>query len=246
MRKRIAGFCILFGLAVGCSAKDENVPDAPLPELYQKALGHYKQKNYKKAIEYFQAVERQYPYDQWTIQAQLMIGYLQYIKTTYADSINSFKLFIELNPYNKEVPYALYMLGMNNYQQLSIIQRDQSSAKDALEHFEIIVEKYPTSIYATDAKLKVKMIKDHLAGKHVDVARFYLKNKSYDAAISRLIEAIGVYPESEHVPEAKWRLVEAYEHLGLKQQGREIAQDILRNHPKTTWATYAERYLKGA
>ena len=245
MKNRIFSCVLCFSILLGCSAKDENIPDAPLPDLYGKAVGFYEKKNYKKSIEFFQAVERQYPYDHWTIQAQLMIGYLQYLKRDYLDAINSFKLFVELNPYHPEVPYAMYMLGMSHYQQLSIIQRDQSAAKDGLEYFEMIKERYPDSIYATDAKMKIKTIQDHLAGKHVDIARFYLSNRSYDAAISRLLEAVTVFPNAEHTPEAKWRLVEAYDHLGLKAQARNMAQNLVKNHPKTVWHDYAKRFLNG-
>ncbi|MEK7654765.1 MAG: outer membrane protein assembly factor BamD [Pseudomonadota bacterium] len=246
MKNCILSCVLCFGVLIGCSAKDENIADAPLPELYGKAVGFYENKNYKKSIEFFQAVERQYPYDQWTIRAQLMIGYLQYLKRDYLDAINSFKLFVELNPYHAEVPYALYMLGMSHYQQLSIIQRDQSAAKEGLEYFDMIQVGYPGSIYASDAQLKIKIIQDHLAGKHVDIARFYLKNRSYDAAISRLLEAITVFPNAEHIPEAKWRLVEAYEHLGLQAQARAMAQNLLKNHPKTTWGDHAKRFVNGS
>lgn len=243
MKKNILSCVMCFTILVGCSAKDENIADAPLPELYGKAIGFYEKKDYKKSIEFFQAVERQYPYDQWTIRAQLMIGYLQYLKRDYLDAINSFKLFIELNPYHPEVPYALYMLGMSHYQQLSIIQRDQSAAKDGLEYFDMIRIRYANSPYADDAKNKIKTIHDHLAGKHVDVARFYLRNRSYDAAVSRLLEAITVFPNAEHTSEAKWRLVEAYDHLGLKAQAREMAQNLAKNHPETVWGGHAKRFL---
>lgn len=245
MKNRILSCVLCFSILTGCSVKDENITDAPLPELYSKAVGFYQKKDYKKSIEFFQAVERQYPYDQWTIQAQLMIGYLQYLKRDYVDAINSFKLFIELNPYHPEVPYALYMLGMSHYQQLSIIQRDQSAAKDGLEYFEMIQTRYTSSIYASDATIKIKIIQDHLAGKHVDIARFYLNNRSYDAAVSRLLETITVFPNAEHTPEAKWRLVEAYDHLGLKAQAHEMAQNLIKNHPRTLWANYAKRFLNG-
>lgn len=246
MKNRILFCVVCFTILGGCSAKDENITDAPLPELYGKAVGFYEKKDYKKSIEYFQAVERQYPYDQWTIRAQLMIGYLQYLKREYLDAINSFKLFIELNPYHPEVPYALYMLGMSYYQQLSIIQRDQSAAKDGLEYFEMIRTRYSNSLYAVDAQDKIKIIHDHLAGKHVDVARFYLSNRSYDAAVSRLLEAITIFPNAAHTPEAKWRLVEAYDHLGLKAQAKEMAQNLIKNHPRTTWCDHAKRFLNGA
>ncbi len=229
-----------------CAAmKEENIPDSPLPELYHQGLSFYQQKNYKKAIECFKAVERQYPYDHATIQAQLMIGYLQYLRREYNDAINSFKLFIELNPYHKEVPYALYMLGMSYFQQLSVVQRDQSSAKDALDHFELLRNRYPESIYRKDSIEKIKTIEDHLAGKHVDIARFYLNNRSYDSAVSRLLEAITVFPRSTHVPEAKWRLVEAYDHLGLNKQAKMMAQDLVKNCPHTEWANHAQRFLNG-
>lgn len=245
MKNRIVSYALCFCILVSCSTKDENIPDAPLHELYGKAIEFYKKKNYKKSIEFFQAVERQYPYDQWTIRAQLMIGHLQYLKREYADAINSFKLFIELNPYHPEVPYALYMLGMSHFQQLSIIQRDQSAAKDGLEYFELIQKHHPSSIYASDAKAKIKIIHDHLAGKHVDIARFYLSNRSYDAAVSRLLEAITVFPDTEHTPEAKWRLVEAYDHLGLKTHARETAHNLIKNHTNTTWSNHAQRFLNG-
>jgi len=245
MKNPIVSCALCFGILLGCAAKDENIPDAPLPELYGKAVKFYEKKDYKKSIEFFQAVERQYPYEQWTIRAQLMIGYLQYLKRDYIDAIGSFKLFIELNPYHPEVPYALYMLGMSHYQQLSIIQRDQSAAKDGLEYFEMIQTRYSGSVYAKDAQEKIKTIQDHLAGKHVDVARFYLSNRSYDAAASRLLEAILTYPNANHIPEAKWRLVEAYKHLGLKDQSIDVARKLIKDHPKTTWSHHAKRFLNG-
>ena len=230
-------------IAIGCMSFDENVSDMPIHELYGKALEHYKSKNYKKAVEFFQAVERQYPFETWTIQAQVMIGYLQYLLKDFESAISSFKLFIELNPHHAHVPYAYYMLGMCYYQQLSIIKREQKSAEEGLEVFTIVYTKFPDTAFATDAKLKADYLRDHMAGKSVDIARFYQSNRSYDAAIGRLIDVVQMYENSKHIPEAKWRLVESYDKLGLREEAKKVALDITKNHDKTEWSNYAQNYV---
>lgn len=245
-RCRGKGFAATLALAallgvVACSSDDEVAyEERPVTELYDEAMVSMKDEEYKKAAVAFDEVERQHPYSPWATQAQLMAAYAHYEANEYIDAIAALDRYIRLHPANPDVPYAYYLKGLSYYEQISDVSRDQRMTEDALAAFTELVARYPESEYARDARLKLDLINDHLAGKEMTVGRYYLRQGHYLAAINRFQRVVAQYETTTHVPEALHRLVEAYMALGLTEEARKSAAVLGHNFPGSEW--YIDSY----
>ena len=234
-------FLSIFILA-GCSSDDETVfeDEAPVEDLYNRAADEMAQKNYQKAYDLFNEVERQHPYSQWATRAQLMAAYAAYEGESYDESILALDRFIRLHPGNKDVDYAYYLKALNFYEQISDVGRDQEMTELAKENFQALLRGFPNSKYARDAQLKLDLTLDHLAGKEMNVGRYYLKRNQYHAAIKRFENVVKDYQTTSHVPEALHRLVEAYLSLGIREEAIRVAAVLGYNYPGSEW--YEDSY----
>ena len=196
--------------------------------------------NYTSAAKEFDEVERQHPYSVWAPRAQLMAAYAHYQNNKYDDAINALDRFIQLHPGNRDVAYAYYLKGISYYEQISDVGRDQAMTQLALNALDEVVRRYPTTEYARDAKLKIDLARDHLAGKEMEIGRFYLNQGEYLAAINRFRRVIIDYQTTTHVPEALYRLVESYLALGVDSEAQATAAVLGYNYPGSQW--YAESY----
>ncbi len=238
---RKISWIILAALALSaCGDKEELYTDRKVEDLYNIAMDRFEENNPTKAARAFAEVERQHPYSNWALKAQLMSAYCYYEAKKYEEAIEGFNLFIQLHPGHSEVPYAYYMLGLCHYEQIPIIARDQKPAEESLKAFQEVINRFPTSIYAKDAKFKIDFIHDHLAGKEMDIARYYQKQGAYVAAINRFKEVINRFQQSSQVPEALLRLVECYLALKLKDEAQAAAAVLGHNFPTSDW--YKEAY----
>lgn len=231
---------ILAIVLAGCSTTDEEVANMKVEDLYLEAHKKIKDGSYSSAAKLFAEVERQHPYSNWSLKAQLMSAYAYYEAKKYDEAIESFNTFIQLHPGHEQIAYAYYMIGLCNYEQIPTVQRDQSVTERALEAFEEVVRRFPDSSYARDAKYKIDLIYDHLAGKEMDVARYYLRQKSYLPAINRFKKVVDEFQTSSHTPEALHRMVECYLALGIPEQARVTAAVLGYNYPGSPW--YADTY----
>ena len=238
---------LLYAVAVGgclalsaCGSTDETYVERPVDELYNEAMDDLEADDNKKAAKLFDEVERQHPYSSWATKAQLMSAYAHYRANEYDEAIASADRFIELHPANPEVPYAYYLKGLCYYERISDIHRDQEMTEQAKRVFEELIARYPDSEYARDARLKIDLANDHLAGKEMVVGRFYLRGGYYLAAINRFKTVVDRYQTTTHVPEALMRLTEAYTALGIDDEARKTAAVLGYNFPQTGW--YAEAY----
>jgi outer membrane protein assembly factor BamD len=224
----------------GCAEKDEYV-EKPVEDLYNDAMDSFENKSFKKAAKSFAEVERQHPYSNWALKAQLMSAYAYYACKMYNDAIEGFNVFIQLHPGHPDVAYAYYMLGLCHYEQIPIVERDQKPSEDALSAFSEVTARFADSPYAKDAKFKMDMVRDHLAAKEMDTGHFYQKRGSYLAAIKRFKTVVDQYQTTTHIPEALHRLVECYLALGVNDEVKRIAAVLGHNYPDNTWyqATYA-------
>ena len=194
----------------------------------------------KEAVRLFDEVERQHPYSTWATKAQLMSGFVQYMANQYDEAILALNRFIELHPGNRDVAYANYLKALCYYEQISDVERDQQMTRRALDSLQEVVRKYPQSQYARDARLKIDLTRDHLAGKEMEVGRYYLKRGNYLAAINRFRKVVDEYQVTSHVPEALHRLVEAYTAMGLTEEARKAAAVLGHNYPGSEW--YVDSY----
>jgi outer membrane protein assembly factor BamD len=222
------------------SSENEFEPDKPVETLYNEAASQLDQKNYKRAFALFNEVERQHPYSQWATRAQLMAAYAAYEGQSYNESVLALDRYIRLHPGHKDIDYAYYLKALNFYQQISDVGRDQEMTQLARENFQSLLRVYPNSKYARDARLKLDLVLDHLAGKEMNIGRYYLVRSQYHAAIKRFLNVIENYQTTTHTPEALHRLVEAYLSLGIREEALRVASVLGYNYPGSVW--YEDTY----
>ncbi|MCI0467018.1 MAG: outer membrane protein assembly factor BamD [Beijerinckiaceae bacterium] len=228
----LKAFSSLFG---GEKYETKIVPDLPAEDLYNQALARLQSKDYGGAAKKFEEIEKQYPYSQWQRKAVLMITFAQYQNGSYEDAIASAKRYIGRFPNAPDVDYAYYLQAMSYYNQIPDISRDQDRAAKAAEIFNQIIEKYPKSEYAADARYKLQVARDQLAGKEMLVGRYYLNEHNYVAAVSRFREVLFKYQSTRHAEEALMRLTEAYLALGIANEAQTAAAVLGHNFPESQW-----------
>ena len=239
--KSLAMLLILF--VIGCAGSEQEpvYVERPVNELYNEAMDLLEAKNYREAIRVFEEVDRQHPYSVWASRAQLMSGYGYYLSNRYDEAIISLDRFIELHPAHEDVAYAYYLKAICYYDQIVDVGRDQKITNQALLALEEIVRRFPDSDYGRDANLKLDLTRDHLAGKEMYVGRFYLRRGNILAAIGRFREVLATYQTTTHVPEALYRLVEAYMTLGIMDQAQASAAVLGHNFSGSDW--YEKAYF---
>lgn len=234
----------LLALVPACSSsKDKDASaqvEKPVEELYNGAQAALSAKNYDEATRLFEEVERQHPYSQWATKAQLMAAYSAYQGDNYDDAILALDRFIELHPGSEDIDYAYYLKALAYYEQISDVQRDQGLTQQALESFNTLVQRFPESKYSRDAKLKMDLTNDHLAGKQMEIGRYYLNRGEVNAAINRFRTVVKDYQTTTHTPEALHRLVECYLTLGLHTEAERVAAVLGYNYPGSKW--YEDTY----
>lgn len=239
---RLYALLLLSLFLVACSSKDEKpaVEDQPVETLYNKAASALDAEKYKEAGDLFEEVVRQHPYSEWATRAELMSSYSSYEAGEYDEAVIGLDRFIELHPGNKDVDYALYLRALCFYEQISDVSRDQFMTQEALKSLDTLIRRYPESRYSRDATLKRDLTLDHLAGKEMEIGRYYLNRGEINAAINRFRTVIKDYQTTTHTPEALHRLVEAYITLGLKDQALRVAAVLGYNYPGSQW--YEDTY----
>jgi outer membrane protein assembly factor BamD len=231
---------VLILAGCGTSSEVEVYEERPVDALYNEAMDALEVGEAQKAGELFDEVERQHPYSPWATKAQMLSAYSYYQGNQYDEAVAALDRYIRLHPANPDVPYAHYLKGIAFYERMTDVERDQSMTLEARTAFEQLVSRYPTSPYARDARLKLDLINDHLAGKEMSVGRFYLRQGHQLAAINRFRRVVEDYQTTMHVPEALHRLAEAYTILGLDDEARRVAAILGHNYPDSDW--YIDAY----
>lgn len=242
---RLVAAILLFALA-GCGdSKNQIYVEKPVDDLYNKAMDDLSAENYKQAASTFDQVESQHPYSVWATKSQLMEVYADYQNQDYDDAIIAADRFIQLHPGNSDVAYAFYLKAICYYMQIVDVGRDQKLTEEALKALDDVVRRFPDSKYARDAKIKLDFTRDHLAGKEMEIGRYYLKRGEYLAAMNRFKRVIENYQTTTHVPEALERLVECDLALGLNAEARKNAAVLGYNYPGSHWYGDAYALVKG-
>ncbi len=236
---RILAPMVGMALLAACS-EPEKYAEKPVDQLYNSAMDQLTNEYYREAAKGFDEVERQHPYSVWATKSQLMAAYAHYQGNRYDDAIAALERFIQLHPGSPDVAYAYYLKGLSYYEQISDVERDQKMTDLALSTLKEIVVRFPDSRYARDAKVKIDLTVDHLAGKEMEVGRYYLKRGNYLAAVNRFKAVAEKYQTTTHVPEALHRMSEAYTAMGLHDEARRIAAVLGHNYPGNEW--YVDSY----
>ena len=211
--------------------------------LYAAAKRTMDQADYERAAKLFDEVERQHPYSAWARRAQLMSAFNYYLAKKYNEAVGAARRFITIHPGNSEAPYAQYLIAMSYYQQIEDVSRDQSSTELASGAFGELIRRYPDTRYAADGRVKLDLINDHLAGKEMEIGRFYQRSANWLAATYRFRSVVDKYPRTSHVPEALERLVESYSALGVPEEALKAAAILGRNYPESYWYRQSLRIL---
>jgi outer membrane protein assembly factor BamD len=220
--------------------------ERPVEQIYSDAWVMIDRANWTEAARQFDEVERQHPYSIWARRAILMSAYCYYMGNRYDEAVQTANTFIQLHPGNKDVPYAYYLKAVSLYEQIADINRDQRKTDEALTALQDLIQRYPATEYARDARLKVDLARDHLAGKEMAVGRFYLRSGDTLAAIVRFRTVVDRYQTTSHTPEALERLTEAYLTLGVVTEAQTAAAVLGHNYPGSAWYQDAYALLTNA
>ncbi len=227
--------CGTLGGGGGRTKIDQRYVARDVNTLYNAGYQRLEQRNYAQSALIFDEVERQHPYSVWARRAQLMSAFSYYAAGDHTKSIDSARRFLSIHPGNRDAPYALYLIAINYYEQISDVTRDQAITRQALDSLGELVRRYPNSPYAADARLKIDLVNDHLAGKEMEIGRFYQRRQRWLASVIRFRTVIDQYQQTSHTPEALMRLTESYLALGVPDQAQRTAAVLGANHPESRW-----------
>ena len=240
---RAAALCALVAVA-GCSlTKDDDTvdePDVPAGQMYNQGLTLMQNGKLKAAAKLLEQVDQQHPYTEWARKALIMTAFTNYRLGNYDDAVNASRRYISLYPASPDAGYAQYIIGQSYFKQIPEVTRDQDATKKAIAAMQEVVDKYPTSEYVDDAQKAIVVARDQLAGKEMQVGRYYLERKEYPAAINRFKLVVTDYANTRHVEEALYRLTAAYYAMGIVPEAQTAAAVLGHNFPNSQW--YKDAY----
>jgi outer membrane protein assembly factor BamD len=232
-------------LLLGACAKDKDTyVEKPVSTLYNEAMNEMLDGGYSEAAKTFDQVDQQHPYSVWATRSELMTAYALYQANKYDESITACDRFISLHPGHRDVAYAYYLKALDYYVQIADVARDQKDTQKALAALQEVVRRFPDSKYGRDARLKIDLARDHLAGKEMEIGRWYEGQGDYLAAINRFKRVIANYQTTTHVPEALYRLDECYTALGLTHEAEKVTAVLGYNYPGNQWYSRAYTLLR--
>jgi len=241
----LAAVPLLAGCAGGSKTRADTAYIArDVGTLYTLGKRRLDSGRYEEAALVFDEVERQHPYSDWARRAQLMSAFSYYLAKKHTESVQSATRFLSIHPGNKDAPYALYLVGMNYYDQITDVTRDQGITQQALTSLGELIRRYPDSRYAADARLKIDLVQDHLAGKEMEIGRFYQRSSNWLASVLRFRTVVDQYQTTTHAPEALMRLTESYLALGVPDEARKAAAVLGANYPGSKWYDRAYRLVQ--
>lgn len=214
--------------------------DKSVEALYNNALDNLEAGWHQNAAKLFDELERQHPYSAWAMKAQLMAAYSYYQQGAYDETIIALDRYIELHPGHRDVGYAYYLKGLSYYAQISDVGRDQKMTQLALETLRDIVKRFPDTTFARDARIKLELTQNHLAGKEMEIGRYYMQRREYLAAINRFKFVIEKFQTTSHIPEALHRVAESYLALGITDEAQMATAVLGYNYPGSSW--YEDSY----
>lgn len=230
-----AALMLTSGCGGGGKNKDTAYVARDVDTLYMAAKNRLDRGKARDAAVLFDEVERQHPYSPWARRAQLMGSFSYYVAQDYNKAIQAAQRFLQIHPGNKDAPYAFYLIALSYYEQISDVQRDQKITDQALTALNEINRRFPNSDYAADARLKIDLVRDHLAGKEMEIGRHYERSGKWIAAQIRFQNVVDNYETTSHAPEALYRLTETSLALGIPAEAVKYAAVLGANYPGNDW-----------
>lgn len=233
--------------AAGCMSKNDDINLAtyveqtdPADQLYNQALANLNSGNLKEASRKFDSLDRQHPYSEYARKSLVMSAFTNYRQGAYQEAINAGQRYVQLYPSSEDAAYAQYIVGLSYFRQIRSVTQDQKESRQAIEAMEEVVQRWPDSEYVEDAKSKIRFARDQLAGKEMQVGRYYLERREYIAAAKRFRFVVENYSNTRHVEEALARLTEVYYAMGLTSEAQTAAAVLGQNYPDSQW--YKDSY----
>jgi len=217
-------------------AAETDPPDV----LYNQGLANLNAGKTTEAARKFDAIDQQHPFSEYARKALVMKSFVNYRNGQYQDAINGASRYLNLYPESEDAAYAQYIVGLAYSKQIPAVTQDQKPAMKTIEAMQAVVTRYPDSDYVEDAEAKIRFAKDQLAGKEMQVGRYYLERKEYLAAVTRFRSVVEQYPNTNQVEEALSRLVESYFAMGITTEAQTAAAVLGHNYPDSQW--YADSY----
>ena len=245
----LAAPLVVVALAVsGCQSNGgDNIDLAMLVEniepadvLYNQGLANLNAGRLNEAAAKFEAVDRQHPYSEYARRSLVMSAFTQYRQGKFDEAINSSRRYLQLYPTSEDAAYAQYIIGLSYWRQIRDVTQDQSDARRTVEAMQEVVQRWPESEYVEDAQQKIRFARDQLAGKEMQIGRYYLERREYIAAARRFRNVVEQYGNTRQVEEALARLTETYYAMGLQSEAQTAAAVLGHNFPDSQW--YADSY----
>ncbi|WP_026793100.1 outer membrane protein assembly factor BamD [Pleomorphomonas oryzae] len=245
---RVAAVLVLLGGAttlVGCSSKDELAPfvEIPAEQSYNAGIAYLRQGDYGNATKKFAEVDEQHPYSEWARKSLIMTTYTNYTRGNFTEAITQGKRYLTLYPGSEDAAYAQWMIAQSYFNQMPDITRDQKLTEQAMQAMQELVDRYPDSPYAAEGRKRLDIAKDQLAGKEMEVGRYYLTRNQYIGAVNRFKTVVQDYQTTRHVEEALERLTEAYFAMGITDEAQTAAAVLGHNYPDSRWYKDAYKLL---
>lgn len=233
-------------LVAGCSNDPDlditklSVQTDPPDQLYDQALANLNAGKISEAQKKFDAVDRQHPFSEYSRRALVMNTYIKYRQGDNAGAIAAGDRYMKLYPQTKDAAYVQYLIGLSYAKQIPVVTQDQRASARTIEAMMKVVNDYPNSEYVDDAQTKIRFARDNLAGKEMQIGRYYQERKEYLAAISRYRTVVEQFGNTNQVEEALARLVETNYALGLTEEAQTAAAVLGHNYPDSQW--YKDSY----
>ncbi|MEI6188426.1 MAG: outer membrane protein assembly factor BamD [Alphaproteobacteria bacterium] len=240
-------FSTLLLLTVSCAHKKNNedpVDTRDAIQLYEDGLKEIEAKRYKAATESFSKIAYEFPYDDLAPKAHIMEIYSYYLMSDYDSLIPAVENYIKIFPASQDIPYVYYLRTLAYYEQIDAPVRDQTMTIEAKAALEDLIARFPNTPYAKDAKIKIDLVNDHLAGQEMIIGRYYLHAGDLISAINRFKVVVDTYPTTTHIQEALYRLTEAYLFLGVVDEAKKNASVLGYNYPNSIWYKDAYKLLQ--
>ena len=234
-------------LVSGCMTGEADVDLAtyveetePADALYNQGLANLNAGRLKEASRKFDAVDRQHPYSEFARKSMVMGAFTNYRLGNYEEAITAGQRYVQMYPSSEDAAYAQYIVGLSYFRQIRDVTQDQKESRRAIEAMDEVVQRWPESEYVEDAQTKIRFARDQLAGKEMQIGRYYLERREYIAAVKRFRVVVESYSNTRHIEEALARLTEAYFAMGLTSEAQAAAAVLGHNYPDSQW--YADSY----
>ncbi|MDU0340898.1 outer membrane protein assembly factor BamD [Bosea rubneri] len=221
--------------------KPEVLPTVPADKLYNEGLARMQNGDSEGATKKFEEIDKQAPFSPYSRKGLILTAYTNYQASKWDDAITASKRFLAQNPASPDAAYAQYIMAMSYFNQIPDATRDQERTEQALRAMQELLDRYPRSEYVVDVREKMLVARDQLAGKEMNVGRFYLEKRNYPGAVNRFRDVITKYQTTRHVEEALMRLTEAYMALGITNEAQTAAAVLGHNFPDSPW--YKDAYV---